>query len=118
MVSITDLTIINAVICDGETSEGHEGTIRIVDGRTVNPGLIDERFHAYAASLHGGDTVQSYLAFVAVRMLGSALRRGFTTVRDVAGGDAGLVLVIYTPVPPSVRLAATATRMSAFTAGT
>lgn len=66
-------------------------------GRTVLPGLIDAHFHAYAVSL---DMVEnegrrlSYVAHVAARRLGLALGRGFTTVRDVAGGDAGLAAAI------------------------
>jgi imidazolonepropionase-like amidohydrolase len=59
----------------------------------VTPGLIDAHFHAYAISLHT-DAIEfsplSYLALAAQHRLRDALRRGFTTVRDVAGGDAGL----------------------------
>ena len=66
-------------------------------GRTVIPGLIDAHFHAYAISLHS-DVIEmtplSYVALAAARRLSSALRRGFTTVRDVAGGDAGLASAI------------------------
>jgi imidazolonepropionase-like amidohydrolase len=95
-----------------------EGGIRIVDGEvveigdvkmsaddrhidaaggTVIPGLIDAHFHAYAISLHS-DVIEMtplcYVALAAARRLSSALRRGFTTVRDVAGGDAGLASAI------------------------
>lgn len=103
------ITITNAVIWDGDAARTFGG-IRVVDGRitdigaavaggdnvfdaggrTVLPGLIDAHFHAYASDLHGTETALSYVALVAARRLGSALARGFTTVRDVAGGDAGL----------------------------
>src|ERR1039458_8694533 len=108
------LRITNALIFDGWSSELSEGGIRIDDGEvveigdvkmsaddrhidaaggTVIPGLIDAHFHAYAISLHS-DVIEmtplSYVALAAARRLSSALRRGFTTVRDVAGGDAGL----------------------------
>lgn len=111
------LTIINAVIFDGESSQLSEGIIRVdggaiveIGGRgstgdrvldarggTVVPGLIDAHFHAYGTSL---DTLRveasplSYLALAGARRLQAALRRGFTTVRDVAGGDAGLASAI------------------------
>ena len=112
------MRITNALIFDGWSSELSEGGIRIVNGevveigdvsangddrtvdaagRTVIPGLIDAHFHAYAISLHS-DVIEmtslSYVALVAARRLSSTLRRGFTTVRDVAGGDAGLASAI------------------------
>lgn len=62
-------------------------------GGLVTPGFIDAHLHAYAVSLNllNNETRHlSYLALAARRRLGAALRRGFTTVRDVAGGDAGL----------------------------
>ncbi|MFE6735270.1 amidohydrolase family protein [Microbacterium sp. NPDC057650] len=62
-------------------------------GRTLVPGLIDAHFHAYASEFDGFGIDSSPTSFVALqagRKLGDALRRGFTTVRDVAGGDHGL----------------------------
>ncbi len=113
-----NLRITNALIFDGLTSELQEGGIRIVDGeiveigemqaggddfnidaagRTVIPGLIDAHFHAYAIGIHI-DVIEmtplSFTAFAAAQRLKSALYRGFTTVRDVAGGDAGLARAI------------------------
>ncbi len=68
---------------------------RLVDaaGALVCPGLIDAHLHASAASLDLSQLEYlqaSYVASHAVRRLERALRRGFTTVRDVAGGDLGL----------------------------
>jgi imidazolonepropionase-like amidohydrolase len=113
------LTIVNALIFDGVSADLAEGSVRIADGvifetgdvrpaapdgevidaagRTVIPGLIDAHFHAYAAGLDmlGIEASGlSYLALAAARRLAAALGRGFTTVRDVAGGDAGLARAI------------------------
>ncbi len=62
-------------------------------GQYVIPGLIDAHFHAYATSMDGFENERGPLSYAAIngtRRLGRALRRGFTTVRDVAGGDIGL----------------------------
>lgn len=108
-----DLSIINALIFDGHSPDLLEGPIHLAEGvvvaigdrtrhaeRTLDarggmviPGMIDAHFHAYGIDL---DLLAiesrplSYIAISAVRRLGNALQRGFTTVRDVAGGDAGL----------------------------
>ena len=75
-------------------------------GRTVIPGLIDAHFHAYAVSLHS-DTIEksplSYVSLKATVRLRRALERGFTTVRDVAGGDHGLAKAIREGVLASPR---------------
>jgi imidazolonepropionase-like amidohydrolase len=61
-----------------------------VGGRTLMPGLIDAHIHAYGSDLNvqkvdlAGDP---YRTAYAARMLGHALDCGFTTVRDVGGGD-------------------------------
>ena len=106
------LRIRNGLVFDGESAELTERTvvidggvivededgpsdIREIDARggVVTPGFIDAHLHAYAVSLnllHNETRTLSYLALAAARRLGAALGRGFTTVRDVAGGDAGL----------------------------
>ena len=76
------------------------------DGGTVIPGLIDCHCHAYGISLDGAwieSRELSYVALVAAQRLGGALRRGFTTVRDVAGGDPGLAAAIVEGLLPSPR---------------
>ncbi len=68
---------------------------RVIDvgGRTLMPGLIDAHMHAYASDVNmfrvesAGAT---YRAAHAVRILGFMLDCGFTTVRDVGGGDYSL----------------------------
>jgi imidazolonepropionase-like amidohydrolase len=107
------LSITNVAIFDGESEHLTEGPIRIVDGRIAEvagtvgvddrvldarggvaiPGLIDAHFHAYAAAVELQAIARmplSFLALVGANRLRRALTRGFTTVRDVAGGDAGL----------------------------
>lgn len=61
-----------------------------VGGRTLMPGLIDLHIHAYASSvndLHVEQAGAAYNTAHAARMLGHALDCGFTTVRDIGGGD-------------------------------
>lgn len=106
------LTVKNALIFDGSSAEltagsvlFRDGTIEevgevspqghIIDagGKVLVPGLIDAHFHAYGVGLGGLDVERSplsYSALVGAQRLGAALHRGFTTVRDVAGGDIGL----------------------------
>lgn len=71
-----------------------DGT-RVIDvgGRTLMPGLIDAHVHAFASDVavarieaHG----EAYRTAHAVRMLGHALDCGFTTVRDIGGGNHSL----------------------------
>jgi imidazolonepropionase-like amidohydrolase len=91
---------IDVLIEDGYIREVSARPLRIsaarvidVQQRTLMPGLIDAHVHAYASDV----SVQrleaqghTYRAAHASRMLGHALNCGFTTVRDVGGGDFGL----------------------------
>jgi imidazolonepropionase-like amidohydrolase len=64
-----------------------------VGGRTLMPGLIDAHVHAYFCDVNWQNTDAAGAAYRmahAVRMLGHALECGFTTVRDIGGGDYGL----------------------------
>ncbi|GAA5154578.1 amidohydrolase family protein [Microbacterium pseudoresistens] len=85
-----DLAIADGIVVD----RAPEGAERIDgSGRWVIPGLSDAHFHAYAFSLDGFESERGPLSYAALqgsRRLEAALRRGFTTVRDVAGGDIGL----------------------------
>ena len=116
-----NLTIVNGAVFDGEgLTDGPvhvaDGRIvsspasgaRVIDarGRTVLPGLIDAHCHAYGIDL---DMLAlearplSYVALMAARRLAAALSRGFTTVRDPSGGDAGLARAIAERLIPSPR---------------
>ncbi len=72
---------------------------RIIDcgGRVLMPGLIDAHFHACTPSFDAQSLDRmpaSLLASHAAVILEGALQRGFTTVRDAAGGDIGLWMAI------------------------
>ena len=57
------------------------------------PGLIDAHVHVYSAFInyaHIADMPHTLMAIHATRRLREILDRGFTTVRDVAGGDFGV----------------------------
>lgn len=113
------LTVTNALIFDGVGPELVEGNVRISEGEIVEvgpriapgaadevidargsvvcPGFIDNHMHAYGVSLNMMEMEGSPTSWVAIkgtRRLASALQRGFTTVRDVAGGDIGLKMAI------------------------
>lgn len=130
------ISITNARIFDGTHEELLSGDIRIEDGkitavgtiqdkpageiidaggRTVIPGLVDAHFHAYGSSLVSLEVDSrplSYVALLGATRLGDALGRGFTTVRDVAGGDIGLANAIAEGVIPSPRYLYTGPAMS------
>ncbi|HZI83250.1 MAG TPA: amidohydrolase family protein [Casimicrobiaceae bacterium] len=72
---------------------------RVIDvkGRTLMPGLIDAHMHAYCSdvSMQRIEAIgEPYRTAHAVRMLGHALDCGFTTVRDIGGGDYSLAKAI------------------------
>jgi len=77
-----------------------------LSGGTIIPGLIDAHFHAFATEI---DTAKcetfprTYEAQRARLNLEAALRRGFTTVRDVGGGDHGTWLAAEQGLFPSPR---------------
>jgi imidazolonepropionase-like amidohydrolase len=75
-----------------------EGARRIdVAGKTLMPGLIDLHIHAYFSDLNSrvvDERDAPYRTAHAVQKLGHALDCGFTTVRDIAGGDYSLACAI------------------------
>lgn len=90
-----DLHIVDGVVVDPETVDSEDRNATTIDARggTVVPGLIDAHCHAYGVGLDMvgiESSPLSYVALKAAQRLNNALRRGFTTVRDVAGGDPGL----------------------------
>jgi imidazolonepropionase-like amidohydrolase len=106
------LIIENVTVFDGEAVLG-EGMSIVVEGNTIRevsdrpvtgseaqrldgggrfamPGLIDAHFHCYGAEANPAviDRMPPGLrALHARRIMEDALQRGFTTVRDAAGGD-------------------------------
>jgi imidazolonepropionase-like amidohydrolase len=86
--------VIKEVVAAG-TAKGDEE----VDcgGKTLMPGLIDAHVHVYASSLGGTlfrQRPDTFHAYYATSFLRGCLKRGFTTVRDMAGADAGLALAL------------------------
>ncbi len=72
---------------------------RVIDaaGCTLMPGLIDAHLHAYCSdvSMQKVESIgEPYRTAHAIRMLGHALDCGFTTVRDIGGGDYSLAKAI------------------------
>ncbi len=68
-----------------------------VAGKTLMPGLIDLHIHAYASSVNlqkSNISGSPYNTAHAIRMLGHAVTCGFTTVRDIGGGDWSLAQAI------------------------
>jgi imidazolonepropionase-like amidohydrolase len=68
-----------------------------VGGRTVMPGLIDAHTHPAVVDMDlftMAEWPPSYVAARAGRALEGMLARGFTTIRDVGGGDFGLARAV------------------------
>ena len=69
---------------------GRETLVLDADGRTVMPGLIDCHVHIDAAAMVEHQTMERTVSVgLAYRELTNSLLRGFTTVRDAGGADAG-----------------------------
>jgi imidazolonepropionase-like amidohydrolase len=123
---MSTLSIINVAVFDGGSDALTDGPVHVADGRiaavggpaqradrvldarggTVLPGLIDAHCHAYGIDLDMlalESRPLSYVALAAARRLAAALARGFTTVRDPAGGDAGLARAITEGLIPAPR---------------
>jgi imidazolonepropionase-like amidohydrolase len=78
-----------------------------VRGRTVVPGLIDCHVHVKAWHADLGIVPRqpaSYTALRAAGLLEAMLHRGFTTVRDAGGADAGLAAAVADGTVPGPRL--------------
>jgi imidazolonepropionase-like amidohydrolase len=78
-----------------------------VRGRTVVPGLIDAHVHVKAWHADLGVVPRrpaSYTAVKAAGLLEAMLHRGFTTVRDAGGADAGLAAAVADGTIPGPRL--------------
>lgn len=117
---MTQIVLENARIFDGVSADCAEGmsvlveggairevsnrTIKASDatridvaGKTLMPGLIDLHIHSYFSDLNA-KVVDSrdapYRTAHAIKKLGHALDCGFTTVRDIGGGDYPLAAAI------------------------
>lgn len=103
------------VLVEGETiREVSDTPIRAVDarridlrGRTLMPGLIDAHVHVYAIHLNQEltrDMPHTLMMAHAIPRVRGMLMRGFTTVRDVAGGDFGIKRAIEDGIVVGPRL--------------
>lgn len=78
-----------------------------VGGRTLMPGLIDAHVHAIAVDANLGrlkEMPASLMAHKAGQALSEMLQRGFTSVRDAGGADAGLAEAVEAGLIPGPRL--------------
>jgi imidazolonepropionase-like amidohydrolase len=113
-------TFVNARIFDGVGSEYLDDSVVVVEndcivaverkagpsttgetidvgGKVLMPGLIDAHCHVLGSSLRVSDTEAqplTYVAGYASKMLGHALDCGFTSVRDVGGGERGIARAV------------------------
>jgi imidazolonepropionase-like amidohydrolase len=78
---------------DGRTLGGADVAVIDAGGRVLMPGLIDAHVHAALTTVDLAALVRRSLSWVAIEtkfILEGMLRRGFTTVRDAGGLDAGI----------------------------
>ncbi|MDB5579294.1 MAG: amidohydrolase [Bradyrhizobium sp.] len=95
---------VSVLVENGTIREVSDRTIASADarridvaGRTLMPGLIDLHIHAYASSTNLGlveSSGEAYNTAHAVRMMGHGLDCGFTTMRDVGGGNYSLARAV------------------------
>ena len=101
-----DVLVRDGTVVDEAGYDGAVGPEIDARGGMVTPGFIDAHFHAYGIELDmllGESRPLSYVALAGARRLARALGRGFTTVRDPAGGDAGLSRAIVEGLLPAPR---------------
>ena len=96
--ALSDAT--SVLLAEGEIKEITNGAIKedghlVIDaaGRTLMPGLIDNHIHVHIPTLDVSALSrmpETYIAQYAHVFLSSTLMRGFTTIRDIGGGDVGV----------------------------
>ena len=99
---IDEIDADTVIVEDGRIREVRSGAVpgdRVIDcgGKRLMPGLIDAHVHVYAHDVNlvaNERRPMTLLSHRAAAMLGRALRRGFTSVRDCGGADFGLWLAI------------------------
>lgn len=81
----------------GPTRGTPEPQALLLHGLTIIPGLVDCHVHLIACTADLGlvtDLSPAYVTAWAARQLGAMLMRGFTTVRDAGGAEAGLAMAV------------------------
>ncbi len=91
---------VNVLVADGIIKDVSKNQINAADadiydlqGATIMPGLIDLHMHPFLTNMNLmtlEDVPVSLVTAQAAQILGGLLDRGFTTIRDAAGGDWGL----------------------------
>ncbi len=104
-----DIVVERGVIRDIEKGAAKPDGFDEIDlaGLTLLPGLIDNHTHVYASELNLTSNMRrpwTYLAHHATRVLKQALSNGFTSIRDVGGGDHGLAQAIEAGIVEGPRL--------------
>ncbi len=94
----------SVLVEDERIVEVAEGEIRAsgahnidVGGRTLMPGLIDAHVHCTITTMNFASMARrppNLIALQAAKILAGMLRRGFTTVRDAGGAEAGLAQAV------------------------
>jgi imidazolonepropionase-like amidohydrolase len=97
-----------------EIREVSSGKIRLADatvvdlaGRTLMPGLIDAHVHVFSPFINYAkvsDMPHTLMTVHATHRLREIFDRGFTSVRDVAGGDFGIKQAVSQGLIPGPRL--------------
>jgi imidazolonepropionase-like amidohydrolase len=124
------IILANCAIVDGAKNERREGHHVLVEGsyirevvdrplrsdaaetidlmgRTLMPGLIDAHVHVLAVEVAIPRIAEQPLTLVtlrAARLLEGMLQRGFTTVRDAGGADAGIAEAVAEGLVPGPRV--------------
>lgn len=108
---LQDRTVVvrDGLIADIRTGSSAETSGRTIDVRhgTLMPGLIDSHVHVTQTSSSFAELMSwpaSYTAIRSTHVLRDMLRRGFTTVRDMGGADAGLARAVREGLIESPRL--------------
>ncbi len=96
------------IVAVSETPLDDAGATRVdLKGCTLLPGLIDAHVHVFAVNLVQARNEAMPLTLMTARAtprIRAMLDRGFTTVRDVAGGDAGIRSAVAEGWIPGPRL--------------
>ncbi len=92
--------IVDVLVADGAINEVSEARIAAknsveydLGGRTIMPGLIDLHIHPFLTNMNLMKLEETPVSLVTAQasvVLRGLLDRGFTTIRDAAGGDWGL----------------------------
>jgi Imidazolonepropionase and related amidohydrolases len=84
----------------------HDTLIIDLNGKYLMPGLIDAHVHVTASQvdLNQENELSGYVYARSFSFLGSMINRGFTSVRDAGGADAGIKRAIEDKVIPGPRL--------------